>query len=53
MLVNLVEKRIYLSDCQQRGWVLDGFPFNRNQCDLLNKKNLLPANIFSMKLTEI
>lgn len=53
MLVTLCEKRLKMSDCQHNGWVFDGFPVNKNQCDLLNKQGLLPANIFSLKLSEL
>ena len=52
MLVTLVDKRLTMSDCQHNGWIFDGFPINKNQCDLLNKKGLLPSNIFSLKLSE-
>lgn len=42
-----------MSDCQHNGWVFDGFPINKIQCDLLNKRNLLPVNVFSLKLKEM
>lgn len=41
-----------MSDCQKCGWVLDGFPINRQQCELLNKRGLLPYNVFALKLTD-
>ena len=53
MLVDLLAKRLAMNDCQKKGWILDGFPTNKNQCNLLNKHGLLPINVFTMKLTEI
>ena len=53
MMVALIAKRVSLSDCQKNGWILDNFPMNKNQCNLLSKHGLLPKNVFSMKLTEI
>lgn len=53
MIVELIQKRVTLNDCQKYGWVFDGFPTNREQCELLNKKGLLPNKVLSLKLTEI
>ena len=53
MLVDLLAKRLVMSDCKKRGWIMDGFPTNKNQCNLLNKHGLLPVNVFTMKLNEI
>lgn len=53
MAIDLIEKRVSMADCQNLGWVLDGFPTNRSQCELLNKRGLLPASIFIIKLSEL
>ena len=53
MLVDLLAKRLVMSDCKKRGWIMDGFPTNKNQCNLLNKHGLLPVNVFTMKLNEM
>lgn len=50
-LVELIQKRVAMSDCQHNGWVFDGFPMNKTQCELLNKRNLLPVNVFTLKLS--
>lgn len=42
-----------MADCQISGWVLDDFPTNRSQCELLNKRGLLPASIFMIKLPDV
>ena len=52
MYVDILEKRLSMGDCQNNGWVLDGIPSNRNQCDLLYRKDLLPGNVFCLKLSE-
>ena len=41
-----------MSDCQKKGYIFDGFPYNIEQCYLLNRRGLLPSNVFSLKLTE-
>ena len=52
MLLDLLQKRVSMSDCQTTGYVFDGFPYNRDQCYSLNKRGLLPFNVFTIKLTE-
>lgn len=39
-----------MQDCQSNGWVLDGFPNNVRQCELLNKKGLSPFIVFNIEL---
>lgn len=51
--VDLIERRLSMNDCQRTGWVLDGFPNNREQCELLNKRGLLPANVFFIRLSDL
>jgi len=51
-LVTLIEKRSGMSDCS-RGWILDGLPLNKRQCELLNKKGIVPTLLLSLKMTEL
>jgi len=41
-----------LYDCHQ-GWVLDGLPLNKKQCELLNKKGIVPTLLLITKMTEL
>lgn len=49
-LVCLIEKRSGMADCS-KGWVLDGLPLNKRQCELLNKKGIVPTLLISLKMT--
>lgn len=40
-----------MKDCQQKGWILDGFPYTKTQADLLIKNNLAPYAVFSLQFT--
>jgi adenylate/nucleoside-diphosphate kinase len=51
-LVSLIQKRTSLADCN-RGWILDGLPLNKRQCELLNKKHIVPSLVISLKMTEL
>lgn len=51
-LVTLIEKRTSLYDCS-KGWVLDGLPLNKRQCELLNKKDIIPTLVISLKMSEL
>lgn len=53
MIVDIIEKRVSMSDCQKYGWVFDGFPNTRQQCEILNKRGLLPNKVFSIKLHDL
>lgn len=49
-IVTLIEKRTVLHDCHQ-GWILDGLPLNKKQCELFNKKGIVPTLLLITKLT--
>lgn len=49
-LVTLIEKRVNLYDCN-KGWILDGLPINKRQCELLNKRGIVPSLVISLKMT--
>lgn len=51
-IVNLIEKRTSLSDCY-KGWILDGLPINKKQCELLNKKGIVPTLVLEVKMSEL
>ncbi len=50
ILVQLIQKRVEMSDCASRGWVLEGFPNTRAQAILLAKKSLLPSNMIMLNI---
>lgn len=45
-LVKLFKRRIEMVDCQQHGWVLEGFPETRAQAKLMAEIGIKPANVF-------
>jgi adenylate kinase len=51
-VVTLIQKRTSLADCL-RGWVLDGLPLNKKQCELLNKKGIVPTIVLSIRLSDL
>ena len=42
IIIRLVLQRLNSSDCQQRGWILDGFPRTANQARALQKAGIDP-----------
>ena len=50
ILVQLIQKRVEMSDCAARGWVLEGFPNTRAQAILMAKKSLLPSNLIMLNI---
>lgn len=50
--MTLIEKRTTLCDCS-RGWVLDGLPLNKKQCELLNKKGIVPSLVVVVRMSEL
>jgi len=51
-IVTLIEKRTSLHDCY-KGWILDGLPLNKKQCELLNKKGLVPSLVLVVRMSEL
>lgn len=51
LLVQLIQKRVEMSDCASKGWVLEGFPHTRAQAILMAKKSLLPSNVVMLNIS--
>lgn len=51
-IVTLIEKRTKMADCRN-GWILDGLPYNTRQCELLNKKDIVPTVVISLHLSDL
>lgn len=49
-LIALLAKRVERVDCQQNGWVLEGFPLTRPQAEAMLKRSLHPSNVFSVNI---
>ena len=52
MLNKLVCDRLSQSDCKVNGWVLEGFPYTRNQINLLKAQKIRPSTVFLFEGTE-
>jgi len=50
-IVDLIYKRIQLLDCVTRGFILDGFPQNREQAYLLTERGIIPDLVINMHLS--
>jgi len=48
----LLEKRIQQADCIQNGYVLDGFPQNIKQANLLKTFGIIPTDVLYMKMSD-
>ncbi len=48
----LIINRLGESDCQVNGWVLDGFPQNEAQINLLKSMKLRPSHVFMLDQSE-
>ncbi len=42
-LLRVIDERINQSDCRVNGWVLDGFPQNEAQVNLISSMNVKPS----------
>jgi adenylate kinase family enzyme len=51
-VITLIEKRTSLYDCS-KGWILDGLPLNKRQCEILNKKAIIPTIVLSVRMSEL
>lgn len=40
-------------DCLNNGWILDGIPLNKKQCELLNKKGITPTVVFVLQMSDL
>lgn len=44
-MLRLVDARLRMSDCRVNGWVLDGFPQNETQVNLLRSMRIKPSHV--------
>ena len=49
-LIKLFAKRVEQLDCQQNGWIVEGFPMTRIQSESLLKRSLHPSNVFFINI---
>lgn len=42
LVVDMMVNRLMQADCEQNGWLADGFPRNKEQADELEKRNIRP-----------
>lgn len=43
---NLIDNRLKQSDCRVNGWVMEGFPENDSQINLLSAIRIKPSTVF-------
>merc|ERR1719453_2480309 len=48
----IVGKRLKQTDCQRKGWVLDGFPKTAAQAEFLRQSHLWPSRVIQIKIAE-
>ena len=53
LIIQLFAKRIQLADCQQNGWLIDGYPKTYAQAVLFTKSGIIPHNVFSMQFSNL
>lgn len=46
IILRLIDARLRQSDCRVNGWVLDGFPENEAQVNLLRAMRIKPSLVF-------
>jgi adenylate kinase len=52
VVLRQVDARLKESDCQVNGWVLDGFPQNEAQIQLLRASKVRPSLVCMMELPQ-
>ncbi|KAJ3209810.1 Adenylate kinase 8 [Dinochytrium kinnereticum] len=52
IMMDLIIRRIKKSDCQTNGWVLEGFPFTKQQAEFLNKHDIVPNRLIWLRVSE-
>jgi adenylate kinase family enzyme len=52
MLCNALRARLEQNDCAHRGWILDGFPLNRQQAAFLPAVHLSPSRVIHITVPE-
>ncbi len=46
LLSEAIFQRLKKPDCVEKGWILDGYPTNKTQAELLNGKGFSPNRYF-------
>lgn len=49
-MTSLLSRRIQMKDCQENGWVLEGYPKTRQQAVLMCENGIRPANVFHLQM---
>ncbi len=52
MVMEVLGQRLCKLDAASRGWVVHGFPLNRNQAELLNNSGHAPNRVFFLNIPE-
>lgn len=47
-----IKERVEQIDCQINGYVLDGFPSNPNQLNLMKEMEIVPSHIILLELSD-
>ena len=48
----MLKARLDRPDCKQRGWLLDGYPREKSQVDLMNENGLIPDKLIFLKVSD-
>lgn len=51
ILIRVIDQRLSQSDCRVNGWVLDGFPQNPDQVNMLTALNVKPSLVCILEQT--
>ena len=49
-LMKIFAKRVEQVDCQQNGWIIEGFPMTRANSESLLKRSLHPSNVLFINI---
>eukprot|EP01099_Mayorella_cantabrigiensis_P007080 TRINITY_DN611_c0_g1_i1.p1 TRINITY_DN611_c0_g1~~TRINITY_DN611_c0_g1_i1.p1 ORF type:complete len:208 (+),score=40.82 TRINITY_DN611_c0_g1_i1:89-712(+) len=52
VICELVKHRIQQKDCQEKGWLLDGFPRTAEQAHYLNKNHITPTHFIHLDVAD-
>ncbi|KAJ3112707.1 Adenylate kinase 8 [Phlyctochytrium bullatum] len=49
VMVEMISRRLGKPDCLEHGWVLEGFPYSKNQAEDLKKNGVVPNRLIWLK----
>lgn len=52
LIIDVVSDRLRQSDCQNNGWLLDGFPRTKSQADALSRSGMVPDCLILLDVPE-